>query len=111
MTTKNKAKNLTTFFILSFILIMGGNIHGVYAEDLSRLSDYSIKLSITPSHVYDDSTSHPIGYVYVLNKNGIPITSSTDQEILLKSDNPSIASVPEKIILEADAPFAKFDVT
>lgn len=109
--TKIKTKNFSIFLILSITLLVGGNNHWAFAEDLNRLSDYSILLSITPSQVEKDSQSYPIGYVYILNKNDIAITSSTDVEISLKSDNSSIVSVPEKITFPANAPFAKFDLT
>ena len=109
--TIKKSKNFTIFLILSSLLLMSGPIQMASAEDLNRVSGYTVSLSITPSHIEENSNVNPIGYVYILNKNGVSITSATDVEVLLKSDNPSIASVPEKIIFPANAPFAKFDVT
>jgi len=62
-------------------------------------------------HILDDSQSHSIGYVYILNRNGVSITSDFDVDIMLISDNLAVASVPEKITFPADAYYAKFDVT
>ncbi|MDO8641224.1 MAG: hypothetical protein Q7R33_06730, partial [Nitrosarchaeum sp.] len=81
------------------------------AQNLESLSDYSIKLAISPSHIEEGPSKHPIGYLYVLSKSGIPIISSRDVSISLISDDPLIASVPEKIILKANEEYASFDVT
>jgi hypothetical protein len=83
----------------------------VYAQNLEALSDYSIKLAISPSHIEEGPSDHPIGYLYVLSKNKVPIASSNDVSISLSSDNPAIASVPEKIILKANEEYVSFDVT
>ena len=100
--------------IIIFILAMSifaGNFHTASAQNLSALSSYSVKLGISPDHIEEGASNHPIGYIYILNANDVPITSSTDVEILLSSDDPVIASVPEKIILPANAEFATFDIT
>jgi hypothetical protein len=54
---------------------------------------------------------HHVGYLYVLSKDGIPITSSNDVQIQLVSDHPEIASVPNEITLKANEEYAIFDVT
>jgi hypothetical protein len=54
---------------------------------------------------------HEVGYLFVLSKQGVPITSSYDVPISLSSDDPLIASVPDKIILKANEEFASFPVT
>ena len=99
------------FFLLALILLLPIHLQTVSAQNLETLSDYSIKLSITPSHVDEGQSVHPIGYVFVLSKSGIPITSSKDISISLTSDNSLIASVPEKITLKANEEYASFDVT
>jgi hypothetical protein len=52
-----------------------------------------------------------VKYVYFLNKNGVSIESPGDVEVILASDNPQVASVPEKIIFPTDAEFATFEIT
>ena len=98
-------------FVLPFILLLIMPLQTASAQNLEALSDYSIKLTISPSHIEEGPSKHPIGYLYVLSKNGVPITSSRDVSITLSSDDPLIASVPEKIILKANEEYASFDVT
>ena len=99
------------FFLLTLSLLLTIPLQFASAQNLEALSDYSIKLAISPSHIEEGPFEHPIGYLYVLSKNGVPITSSNDVLISLSSDNPTIASVPEKIILKANEEYTSFDVT
>ena len=99
------------FFLLTITLLLTIPLQTASAQNLESLSDYSIKLAISPSHIEEGPSKHPIGYLYVLSKSGIPITSSRDVSISLISDDPLIASVPEKIILKANEEYASFDVT
>ena len=99
------------FFFLSLTLLLTIPLQTISAQNLESLSDYSIKLAISPSHIEEGTSKHPIGYLYVLSKSGIPITSSGDVLISLISDDPLIASVPENIILKANEEYASFDVT
>ena len=99
------------FFFLSLTLLLTIPLQTVSAQNLESLSDYSIKIAISPSHIEEGPFGHPVGYLYVLSKSGIPITSSGDVLISLSSDDPLIASVPEKIILKANEEYASFDVT
>jgi len=99
------------FCLLSLTLLLIMPLQTASAQNLEALSDYSIKLAISPSHIEEGQSEHPIGYLYVLSKSGVPITSSRDVSISLSSDDPLIASVPEKIILKANEEYASFDVT
>jgi hypothetical protein len=90
---------------------LGGNLQPTSAQNLDTLSNYFVHVAITPSDIEEGSKTHPIGYVYVVNKNGVSITSDFDVDVELTSDNPTIASVPEKITFPANASFAKFDIT
>ena len=104
-------KSKTSFlFLLLLVVSLGFNFQQAYSQNLDNLSDYSIKLAISPSHVENGDKSHPIGYVYITNKNGVSITSSTPVDVHLDSDNPSIASVPDKITIPANAEYGKFDI-
>jgi len=110
MEKKMKTKK-PILFLLAVILLSAGNLSPASAQNLEALSEYSIKLSISPAHLESGVAEHPVGYVYVLSKHGVPITSSNDVPISLSSDDPSIVSVPNKIILKANEEFASFPVT
>jgi len=99
------------FFFLSLTLLLSVPLQIASAQNLDSLSDYSIKLAISPSHIEEGPAKHSIGYLYVLSKSGIPIISSSDVLISLISDDPLLASVPENIILKANEEYASFDVT
>jgi len=105
---KNRKK--TIILLLSLTLLLGGNLQAASAVNLDALSNYSIYLSISPSHIEEEPNANPFGYVYIVNRNGIPITSDFDVEVTLTSDNPEIASVPEKITFSANAGFSKFEI-
>jgi hypothetical protein len=108
---KNMKTKKPLIILLSITLLLSGNLQLASAQNLDALSDYSIKLAISPSHIEDGIADHPIGYIYVLSKNGVAITSSQDVPIMLNSDHPEIASVPSSVILKADEEYATFDVS
>ena len=97
--------------LLSITLLFAGNLQPTSAQNLEALSDYSIKLAISPSHIEEGIVEHPIGYIYVLSKNGVPITSSQDVPLTLSSEHPEIASIPKTVILKANEEYATFDVS
>lgn len=99
------------YFLLALIMLLPMHLQTASAQNLDTLSDYSIKLSITPSHIDEGQFVHQIGYIFVLSKSGIPITSSRDVSISLTSSNPLLVSVPEKITLKANEEYAAFDVS
>jgi len=101
----------STLFLLALIILFGGNLHSASAQNLEALSDYSIRLAISPSHLESGISEHQVGYLYVLSKHGVPITSSYDVPVSMSSDDPSIASVPNRIILKANQEFVSFPIT
>jgi hypothetical protein len=105
-----KKSKKTIVFLLSLTMLLAGNLQVASAVNLDNVSNYSIYLSVSPSTIEENPTSNSFGYVYIVNKNGIPITSDKDVEITLKSDNEKIASVPEKIIFPANTSYAKFEI-
>ncbi len=96
--------------LLVLSLLFGVSLHTASAQNLDALSDYSIKLAISPSHLETGIAEHPVGYLYVLSKQGVPITSTYDVSVSLNSDDPTIASVPNKAILRANEEFVSFPV-
>jgi hypothetical protein len=109
--TKTKTKNIAIVMLLSLSLLMGGNLQSISAQTSERYANYDLYLSITPSSLEEGSESHPVGYVYFVNKNDVSIKSPVDVDIMLTSDNPSIASVPKKILFSENAEYAKFDIS
>ena len=105
-----KKSKKTIVLLLSLTLLLAGNLQTVSAANLDALSNYSIFLSISPSTIEENPGANPFGYIYIVNKNGIPIMSDIDVEITLISDNPNIASVPEKIVFPANTSFSKFEI-
>lgn len=103
-------KKIPLTFFLAITLLFGGNIQLSSAQNLEALSEYSIKLAISPSHLENGVAEHQVGYLYVLSKHGVPITSSYDVPVSLSSDDPLIASVPTKTILKANEEFVSFPI-
>ena len=110
MEMKKMKNKQPLFLILALTLLMGGNLHSVSAQNLEALSEYSIKLAISPDHLESGIAEHPVGYLYVLSKHGVPITSSYDVPVSLSSDDSTIASVPNKAILKANEEFVSFSI-
>jgi hypothetical protein len=108
MLQKQTTKAMIILFLLAASIV--SNTHFAYAQNLDNY-EFSIKLAITPSHLEQGSGVHHVGYLYVLNKDGIPMTSSNDVQISLISDKPEIASVPKEITLNANQEYATFDLT
>jgi hypothetical protein len=96
--------------LLSLTLLLAGNLQIASAANLDALSNYSINLSISPSHIEENPNTSPSGYIHIVNRNGITITTDRDVEVTLTSDNSKIVSVPEKITFPANAEFLKFDL-
>lgn len=111
MKNKNKIKKITLVLIFSLSIFMGGNLQTTFAQDLDQYSNYKIYVVVNPSIIEEGSKSHPIGYVYLLNRSNIPVTNPMTVDVKLTSDNPEIASVPEKIVFPANAEYVKFDIT
>ncbi len=107
--TKMKTKK-PLVLLLSISLLLAINFQSASAQNLDALSDYSVKLAITPSHLEDGPNEHTVGYFFVLSKHGVPITSSYDVAVSLNSDDPLIASVPKKVILKANEEFVTFPI-
>ncbi|KAF6247818.1 hypothetical protein C6990_02920 [Nitrosopumilus sp. b3] len=104
-------KNKTPLvFLLVTTLLLSGNLQLSSAQNLEALAEYSIKLAISPDHLESGTAEHPVGYLYVLSKHGVPITSSYDVPVSLSSDDPTIASVPAKTILKANEEFVSFPI-
>ncbi|WP_148703915.1 hypothetical protein [Nitrosopumilus piranensis] len=72
--------------------------------------DFSIQLKLIPSTVESGTTQQVVGYVGVIDKNGILAKPSDQVKINLESDNPLVASVPESITLSENTSYQKFQI-
>jgi len=103
----------TNYIIVLFLIAILLPIHVSPALAQSSGTDFSkyiVKLQLAPSHVDTKNTSHSIGYVNLINKNGFAIQAPQDLAIGLESSDPSIASVPGLVTILKDHNFAVFDV-
>ncbi len=107
MTTKTSEK---TFLILSIMFILiSGNITLISAQQEN--SNLILRIAISPSNIEQTENTHKIGYVWLENKVGNPISLPRETVIDLESDNPEIASVADTITILADSQYGTFDVT
>lgn len=106
MTTNTSEK---TFLILSIMFILtSGNIVLISAQENSNLV---LKVSITPSSIEQIENTHKIGYVWLENKAGNPISLPRESTINLESDNPSIASVMNTVTIPVNSQYGTFEIT
>ena len=99
----------TNYIIVLFLIAILLPIHvsPALAQSIGTdFSKYIVKLQLAPSHVDTKNTSHPIGYVNLVNKNGFAIQAPQDLVIGLESSDPSIASVPGAVTITKDHNFA-----
>ena len=76
---KNGKKTL--ILLLSLTLLLSGSLQTASAVNLDALSNYSIVLSISPSLIEEDPNANPYGYIYIVNRNGVPFAIDRDAEI------------------------------
>jgi hypothetical protein len=106
MLNKNIFIFAVTIIAISAILIFS-NFYISYQQ----LADAFIKISITPAAIESTKGVFPIGYVQVVKNDGTPQRLSNEIEIQLQSSNPSVATVPEKLVIPANQDVANFEIT
>ena len=79
-------------------------------SSILSLDNVYVELYLAPSHVEVGEATYSIGYVNLVNKNGISVKPTDDLIIELSSGNPAIASVPSQVIIQQDSLFGTFDV-
>jgi hypothetical protein len=98
MTTNLSEK---TFLVITTVLILiAGNI--VLTSAQSETPTISLKIGFSPSQIEQIEAKHGIGYVWLENKAGNPITNSNDVTINLDSSNPQIVSVDDVITISPE---------
>ena len=80
-----KTNSLLAMFLI--LVLATGTISPSFAQSTSNIF---VKLNLAPESVDKKNSVHSIGYVNLVNKNGMSIKAPTDLTIQLKSENPSI---------------------
>lgn len=107
MTTKTSEK---AFLILSIMFILiSGNITLISAQQEN--ANLILRIAISPSNIEQTENTHKIGYVWLENKAGNPISLPRETVINLESDNSEIASVVDTITIPAYSQYSTFDIT
>ena len=102
-------RTLGLVFIISIFLIVG-QITIASSQILSDPVNLSFRLELAPAHVESGKNVHSIGYVYLINKQGIPIAPTVDTTIKLESEDTRLASVEDSVTINANESYAIFDV-
>jgi len=102
-------RTLGLVLIISIFLIVG-QITIASSQILSDPVNLSFRLELAPAHVESGKNVHSIGYVYLINKQGIPITPTVDTTIKLESEDTRLASVEDSVTINANESYAIFDV-
>jgi len=102
-------KSIITKFLL--VILFSNLMFSASAQtSILSLDNVYVELYLAPSHVEVGEATYSIGYVNLVNKNGISVKPTDDLIIELSSGNPAIASVPSQVIIQQDSLFGTFDV-
>ena len=102
-----KKKYLPLVLFVAAILLPA-NIVPAFSQ--TSLDNYLVKISLSPSHVDEHNSSHSVGYVNLVNKNGLALMAPQDIAVGLESDDPSIASVPSAVTIKKGHNFGVFEI-
>jgi len=89
-------------------ILLPANIVPAFSQ--TSFDNYLVKISLSPSHVEELNSSHSVGYVNLVNKNGLALMAPQDIAIGLESDDPSIASVPSAVTIKKGHNFGVFEI-
>jgi len=103
-------KNYLPFVLFIMAILLPANIIPAFSQNSNTLDNLLVKVSLSPSHVDEHNSAHSIGYVNLINKNGMAVKATQDIAVGLESDDPSIASVPSAITIKEGHNFAIFDL-
>ncbi len=110
MEDEKLSNNPLTVFVLSALIFSGVTVPALADTVISNTNNAVIALTLAPSHVEAGNETHEIGYVNLINTNGILVKSSKDVTVSLKSENPTIAKVPAQTTIKAYQDFGTFDI-
>src|SRR3989304_3137566 len=104
-----KINALAILFLI--VILLPANIVPAFSQTSSNnFENFLVELSLSPSHVDEHSSTHSVGYVNLVSKNGLAIKAPQDVAVGLESDDPSIVSVPTSVIIPKGHNFAVFDI-
>jgi len=101
-------KNYLPIVLFVAAILLPANIVPAFSQ--TSLDNYLVKISLSPSHVDELNSSHSVGYVNLVNKNGLALMAPQDIVIGLESDDPSIASVPPAVSIKKGHNFGVFEI-
>jgi len=105
-----KTRSLS-FILFLIAILLPANIIPAYSQTSSNnLENYLVKISLSPSNVDEHNSVHSVGYVNLVNKNGMAVKAPQDIAVGLESDDPSIASVTSVVTILKDHNYATFDI-
>ena len=103
-------KKLPTTLVIATILLSSSILPAAAQPSILSLDNVSVELRLAPLHVEAGDETYPIGYVNLINKNGILIKPTHDVTIELESGDTSIVSVPSQVTINANQLYAMFSV-
>jgi len=104
-----KIKPLVILFLITILL--PANIVPAFSQTSSNnFENFLVELSLSPSRVDEHNSSHSVGYVNLVTKNGMAVKAPQDIAVGLESDDPSIVSVPTSVTIPKGHNFAVFDI-
>ncbi len=101
-------KNYLPIVLFVVAILLPANIVPAFSQN--SLDNYLVKISLSPSHVDEHDTSHLVGYVNLVNKNGLALVAPQDIAIGLESDDPLLASVPSAVTIKKGHNFEIFEI-
>lgn len=105
-----KTRSLAVVLFLITILLPANIIPAYSQESSNYLENYLVEISLAPSNIDKRNSDHSVGYVNLVNKNGMAVKAPQDIAVGLESDNTSIASVPPVVTILKDHNYARFDI-
>jgi hypothetical protein len=104
-----KINSLAILFLIAILL--PANIVPAFSQTSSNnFENFLVELSLSPSHVDEYDSTHSVGYVNLVSKNGLAVKAPQDIAVGLESDDPSIVSVPTSVTIPKGHNFAIFDI-
>src|SRR3989337_2142928 len=104
-----KINSVAILFLIAILL--PANIVPVFSQTSSNnFESFLVELSLSPSHVDEYDSTHSVGYVNLVSKNGLAVKAPQDIAVGLESDDPSIVSVPTSVTIPKGHNFAIFDI-
>ena len=101
-------KNYLPVVLFVAAILLPANIVPAFSQ--SSLSNYLVEISLSPAHVDELNSTHKVGYVNLVNRNGFSVQAPSDIAVGLESDDPSIASVPPAVTIKKGHNFAIFEI-